>query len=386
MIKRDKIRLGDIAVFSNGINFSLSEYEGDVKLIGVAHFGDRYSPDYDILDSISGSMVSPKDELQNGDILFVRSNGNKDLVGRSMLIKDIPGKVTFSGFCIRMRIKDTKRYNPAYFAYHFKTREFRKAISGNARGANIQNLNQQILSNYYFDVPDKAYQDYAVNILNNFGSLIENYQRQVSLCEEYAERLYREWFINKRISDIIGADRYNFNRLDWQKIGITEVFAFSYGKILPTKCLVEEGEIPVYGATKVIGYYTTPNCYGPTALVGSRGNAGFVHRTYEEKAYITNNSFIVKAQPEYSYITMPFIYEALKASNITSVCTGAAQPQLTLGSLSSLEFELPPKEIILRYIEITTPVFERINIAHKQVELLSESRERVLPFIISAES
>lgn len=42
----EKVKLGDIASFSNGINFNKTAYEKGVKLIGVSNFGDSFYPDY----------------------------------------------------------------------------------------------------------------------------------------------------------------------------------------------------------------------------------------------------------------------------------------------------------------------------------------------------
>ena len=97
----EKVKLGDIASFSNGINFNKTAYEKGVKLIGVSNFGDRFYPDYLQLQEVKKDIVRPEDCLRNGDIVFVRSNGNKELVGRCMLVKNPTERVTYSGFCIQ---------------------------------------------------------------------------------------------------------------------------------------------------------------------------------------------------------------------------------------------------------------------------------------------
>ena len=160
--------LREIFTFSNGINFNKSAYSPGVKLIGVSNFGNRFSPDYEELHEINRKFVRIGDYLRNGDIIFVRSNGNKELVGRCMLIKDILQPVTFSGFCIRARIKNTREHDPTFFTYYFKSAAFRKAISGNAVGANIQNLSQERLSNYIACVPDIVSQRKIANILSTY--------------------------------------------------------------------------------------------------------------------------------------------------------------------------------------------------------------------------
>ena len=197
-MKWEKVRLGDIADFSNGINFSKEDYAKGVKLIGVSNFADNYFPKYGELEEVKDDVVRDKDYLKDGDIVFVRSNGNKELVGRCMLISNPKEKVTFSGFCIRARFKDLSKNNPFFWNYHFKTGIFRRKIAGTAVGANIQNLSQGRLSGYEVLVPNKIIQDKIVSTLLIYDRLIENNQKQIKLLEEAAQRLYKEWFVDLR--------------------------------------------------------------------------------------------------------------------------------------------------------------------------------------------
>lgn len=140
-------KLNEISSLSNGINFDKSAYTSGVKLIGVSDFKNRIHPDYDSLQEVDSKVVKSGDYLEKGDIVFVRSNGNKELVGRCMIIdRDIP--VTYSGFCIKLHLKDKKRFDPFFFNYLFKTRQFKKSMTGTAVGANIQNLSQSRLGSY----------------------------------------------------------------------------------------------------------------------------------------------------------------------------------------------------------------------------------------------
>lgn len=51
-MKWEKVKLGDIATFSNGINFNKTAYAKGIKLIGVSNFGDRFYPDYSQLQEV----------------------------------------------------------------------------------------------------------------------------------------------------------------------------------------------------------------------------------------------------------------------------------------------------------------------------------------------
>lgn len=377
------IKIQDIATLSNGINFRKSAYTSGVKLIGVSDFKDRIYPDFGSLQEVNAKVVKKNDFLHKGDIVFVRSNGNKELVGRCMLIdKEIP--VTYSGFCIRLRLNDTALYDPTYFTYLFKSRDFRKAMSGTAVGANIQNLSQGRLGSYEFECPTIDVQHRIATILSHYDTLIENYRKQIKLLEEAAQCLYKEWFVGSNIEDAKNMGGHT-HKDKWEKRKIMDVYDFKYGKILPKKSLIEGGKIPVYGASKVIGYFNKANCFEPRVLIGSRGNAGYVHRTIEKSTYVTNNSFIVIPKEEFDYISLPFIYESFKCLDFTAICTGAAQPQLTINSISNFDIYLPPQKLIEKFCQASKKYFDCIANDYNQIRILTEARDLLLPKLMSGE-
>ena len=142
----------------NGMNFHYDDSGVEINCLGVGDFKD-YSiiADTALLSTVSlKEMPSPEFLLQDDDIVFVRSNGNKKMVGRSVAV--YPGAVptTFSGFCIRYRRDDDTVITP-YLLRVLKAESMRQKMYG--RGANIQNLNQQTLSSLDIPVPPKAMQE-----------------------------------------------------------------------------------------------------------------------------------------------------------------------------------------------------------------------------------
>ena len=136
----------------NGMNFSAGESGVNVHCLGVGDFKD-YSEicDTSVLPKISLNKMPPEEVmLQDGDIVFVRSNGNKMLVGRCLVI--FPGDIptTYSGFCIRFR-KEAECVDTTYLVQLLKADSTRSKMAG--RGANIQNLNQQILGALQIPIP-----------------------------------------------------------------------------------------------------------------------------------------------------------------------------------------------------------------------------------------
>lgn len=170
-----KVKLSEIGTFKNGLNFSAERVLSGCKMIGVPDFGDNYLAKLDELKEIDEDIVSTDYLLQDNDILFVRSNGNKNLVGRAMLIEKIKEKVTFSGFCIRFRITNNN-VNPLYMLYLFKSPLFRKFFS-NTQQTSISNLNQEILGNIEVELPTIGQQNRIVKVIHGITRKIENNKR-----------------------------------------------------------------------------------------------------------------------------------------------------------------------------------------------------------------
>ena len=138
-------KLGEICEFKNGINFSKGESGYRYKFLGVSDFQDNKIVNSNSLSDIHlDENISEEYMLQTGDVVFVRSNGSKELVGRNVLM-DIKEPTTFSGFCIRCRLKG-KDFNSVYISYLLKIPSMRPIITNSGRGCNISNLNQKILN------------------------------------------------------------------------------------------------------------------------------------------------------------------------------------------------------------------------------------------------
>lgn len=183
----------DIGKCKNGMNFHYDDSGVEVHCLGVGDFKDlSIINDTSILPKISlNEMPTEEYLLQNGDIVFVRSNGNKALVGRSLAIypNDIP--TTFSGFCIRFR-KENNSILISYLLRVLKTDSIRKKMAG--RGANIQNLNQQILSTLEIPVPPLNLQEQFAHFVEQTDKLKSAVYRVLEKAEILKKALMQEYF------------------------------------------------------------------------------------------------------------------------------------------------------------------------------------------------
>ena len=273
-----------------------------------------------------------------------------------------------------------------FLYYVMLTRDFFMQADTVAIGAAQRTISLTALRNMEVKLPSMETQHRIASILSRYDSLIENYQKQIKLLEEAAQRLYKEWLI-----DLHFPGHENTNIIDgvpegWEKKSVDSIYNIKYGKNLSTKLITETGFYPVYGANGVIGYYDKANCNEQVVLITSRGNgSGDVLMTYHKDAFITNNSFIVTPSEGFEYCKLPFTFQFLKMANFRAVRTGAAQPQLTNQSIHTVDVILPNKNLIEKFCSATIGMNDTIIKYREQIRLLTEARDRLLPKLMSGE-
>ena len=186
-------RLGDCGTFKNGMNYSPNENGVDILCLNVSDFKDNYKiQDCKTLSSISlNEEPSSEYYLRNDDIVFVRSNGNKKLVGRCVALYPNDCKVLFSGFCIRFR-KSTDNLNTDFLLHFLKTDLTREQLKG--KGANIQNLNQQILANLHLPVPPLDLQIKFATFVQQIDEAKSLAKQQIADLQELLDSKMQQYF------------------------------------------------------------------------------------------------------------------------------------------------------------------------------------------------
>ncbi len=189
--------LGELGSLKNGMNFTKNESGTELHILGVGDFGNLFSiSNTENLPIISLNEI-PSDDymLENEDIVFVRSNGNKNLVGRCVLVYPNNIKTSFSGFCIRFR-KNSSKIDAKYLTYFLKAPNTRKEIAGN--GANISNLNQKVLQSLAIPFPSLPEQQSIVSHLDSLNeklnTLQQNYSRICDECDALKQAILRQVF------------------------------------------------------------------------------------------------------------------------------------------------------------------------------------------------
>ena len=388
-----KVKLGELCDFINGGAWSDKEYAPEgipvLKVTNCKNSGFSLSELSYLPYSLEQKYIQNK--LQRNDVIIATVGSHPNLVnssaGRSVIVNSFVEGFYLNQNAVCIRTKDQEILDQLFWGYYSKYYLFQNYIQMRGKGAaNQMRIAISAIKDYPMPLPPINVQRHIASILSRYDSLIENYQKQIKLLEEAAQRLYKEWFV-----DLHFPGHENTNIVDgvpegWEKKKVDSIYSIKYGKNLSTKLITETGLFPVYGANGVIGYYDKANCNEQVVLITSRGNgSGDVLVTYHKDSFITNNSFVVTPLEGYEYCKLPFTFQFLKMANFRAVRTGAAQPQLTNQSIHTVDVVLPNRCLIEKYCAATVRMNDAIIKYREQLRLLTEARDRLLPKLMSGE-
>ena len=193
--------LGELATFRNGINFTKSSRGETVKIVGVKDFQQSFWAPLDGLATVTPEGVLPEsDLLKENDLLFVRSNGNMQLIGRCLLIGKVTDKITHSGFTIRARLNGGG-VSARYLCHFLKSSLARRKMIDSGIGTNIKSLNQTTLSALAIPVPSIAEQETIVDQLESVDAetqrLASIYARKLGVLEALKKSLLDQAFTGR---------------------------------------------------------------------------------------------------------------------------------------------------------------------------------------------
>lgn len=281
----------------------------------------------------------------------------------------------------RVRINEEMDYRYVY--YWFLLAGKQGALKQYYTGATIMHIPGQKFKEVVIDKPPLDVQRKIGDYLESFDNLIENNQKQIKLLEEAAKRLYKEWFVDLRFpgyKDVIIVDGVPEG---WKKGTLGNLAVFKRGKTI-TKAQVQEGAVPVVaGGLEPAYYHNKANTVAPVITVsGSGANAGF-SRLYNVDVFASDCSFVDKENTPYLFFVYCFLKE--NKANLDALQKGAAQPHVYAKDINALKLTIPTENILKNFCNLVATYFGKIKVLQKQVEILSQARDRLLPKLINGE-
>ena len=319
------------------------------------------------LNNSSAKLIAPNS-------VIIAMYGQGDTAGR-VAINKIP--LTTNKACCNLTInKDKADYE---FIYYQLCTLYNKMVSLKA-GAAQPNLNAQIIKNLDILLPTLIIEHRIATILSRYDTLIENYQKQIKLLEEAAQRLYKEWFVDLRFPGHENAKIVDGVPEGWERTNVNSILTFHRGYDLTHKEFID-GPYPVVGSTSIIGCHNKFKIEGPGIVTGRSGSLG-VYQLIWDNYWPHNTSLYVS---DFKGHNVFYIYCLLKTVDFTTLNSGGAIPSLNRNTLSSISIIEPPMSLQTMFSGKVMPMFKRQRLLQSQVRLLTEARDRLLPKLMSGE-
>ncbi|MGO4952214.1 restriction endonuclease subunit S [Paenibacillus sp. LX16] len=185
-------RLGDLLIFSNGINAPKENYGKGRKMISVMDILAKEPLTYEkIRNSVRvDKKIEEKNKVENGDLVFVRSSEISEEVGwAKAYLQD--EYALYSGFSIRGKRKNN--YD-AYFIELSLNNVNRKQIESKAGGSTRFNVSQEILNSIIIIEPSLDEQMKISSLFNHLDNLITLHQRKLELLKDTKKGLLQKMF------------------------------------------------------------------------------------------------------------------------------------------------------------------------------------------------
>lgn len=399
-MKWGKVKVGDCCEVTSSKRIFFSEYVDS----GVPFYRSK-----EIIESSNGRAISEPlfisqekyDEIKNhfgvpqsGDMLLtsVGTIGVPYIVREKDYFYFKDGNLTwFRNFSDEL---DSK-----YLYFWVKSSEGQSILNNTTIGSSQKALTIASLKGLEIPCPPSPVQKRIVEFLAGYDDLIENNQKQIKLLEEAAQRLYKEWFVDLRFPGHETTPIVDGIPQGWERMVLSEVTSVLKRGISPKysdngkysvinqKCIRSSIMDISESRRQEKEYVPTLNLQDSDTVICSTGTGtlGRVGRVYGDYPNTTFDSHVTlvraKENPNYIYHVVKSQQEYLMGMGRGST----NQQELYRDVIERLVVLCPSQDILLKADRVLNAIHCKIKAVYLQNNLLVESRDRLLPKLMSGE-
>lgn len=271
--------------------------------------------------------------------------------------------------------------------------------SGTASGR--ENVSKSAFSKMEIWVEEELpIQQRIATILSRYDSLIENYQKQIKLLEESAQRLYKEWFIDLRFPEHENTKIVDGVPEGWEKKKIKDLVDLKSGYAFKSSAFVEKGKYKIVTIKNVkdgvfdgdnVSYLNSvpekmpSHCILQTGdiLLSLTGNVGRVCMVVGDN-YLLNQR-VAKLESKFPAFTYCLFrhYDTFVAIN--NLANGAAQQNVSPIRIGEMDMLVANDKIMHHFEKAAENIRTNILNLFSQIRHLTEARDRLLPKLMSGD-
>lgn len=371
---------------SYGIAAPAVDYDADkYTYLRITDINDDGTLNKNGLKSVDDKNAS-KYLLHQNDIVFARTGAS---VGRSYFYDERDGELVYAGFLIKYSI-DPLKVNPKILKFYTHSQAYYDWIQTVDNGATRGNINAQTYASMPVVLPERHEQDKIVSILTSLDDKIDLLRRENATLEAMAETLFRLWFVVEA-------------KEEWEEGTIVDFAKHCKDSINPQKhpdTVFQHYSIPAYDDGKKPTTETGKNIQSNKYLVPSNCILFSKLNPHKDKrvwlmlddvpdnAICSTEFQIVKpANPEYLYFLYGWLTNKENYDEIASGVGGTSGSHQRIDPKSIFSFACPKvdSETICKYNQQVEPLFNKQRNNQKQIQTLIQTRDGLLPRLMSGE-
>jgi type I restriction enzyme S subunit len=293
------------------------------------------------------------------------------------------------------------RITPEYLRWATRGREWWNEVDRYINvGAVFESLKCADIPEFQIPLPSLPKQKAIAHILGTLDDKIELNRKTNETLEAMAKALFQSWFVDfdpvrakaegrpTGLPDVISdlfPDSFEESELGeiprgWEICGLERFLVLQRGYDLPATQRIN-GKYPVIAASGPSGCHNEAMSTAPGVVTGRSGVLGKVF--YVQSDFFPLNTTLWAK--EFRLATPIYAYFLLGSIDFSSFNAGSAVPTLNRNHLGGLRFAAPPSEIIRFYSETAVSLMTGVEQISNQVACLVETRDTLLPKLISGE-
>ncbi len=327
----------------------------------------QYKIDYeDVVYINHDTFINLKDTVKpkEGDVLYTNIGSQFGNASSVTNINDFA--IAWNVF----RITPKKSILDAnYLVYLLNDPQTRNFIKNLNSSSTMPFVSGGVIRSLEFLIPSLPEQKAIAGVLSSLDDKIDLLHSQNKTLEAMAETLFRQWFIEE-VED------------DWGKGTLGDILDLKYGKGL-TKALRTGEGYPVVGSSGIVDYHSEFLVQGPGIVIGRKGTLGKVI-FLQQNFYPIDTTYYIKTKLDNSNLL--FEYFLLRTLRFEEMNTDSAVPGLNRDLALSTELIIPPTKKIYDFNIYANNIIEKKNSNSHQIKILCETRNTLLPKLMSGEA
>ena len=322
-------------------------------------------------------------KFRNGDILMARITPCLEN-GKISQVSILDYNEIGAGSTEFIVLREKEGISDKDFIYYLSNSEYFKepAIKSMVGSSGRQRVQRDVVENLEIYVPPLETQKKIGKVLSFFDKKISLNKKINKNLEEQLSLIFNDWFVKctPYNGEQLIKTEWGYVPKSWKDIEFGELIEITSGDRPDEKSedKTSEFNIPLFGASKIMGYTKEASYNEDILIIGRVGTHGVVQRV-NYPCFPSDNTFVIKSD------YYGFVYQLLKRIDYDSLNTGSTQPLITQKSLKTVNAVLPDENILFKFEMFSKTVFNEIQLNNHEIFNLTKLRDTLLPKLMSGE-